>query len=98
MTEKHTNLRGGKGIVTTRTYVTKIFGKEVRFVKFKLYPHSSIGWHFHHLEKELYFTFSSSIRFNESKIWKLFNFCKRGDKHCAANISQKYAKIYAIKF
>lgn len=98
MAEKHSNLRGGEGIVTTRTRILKIFGKKFRFIRLKLYPKASIGWHYHHFEKELYFTFSPHIRFNESKIWKLFNFCKNGNKHCAVNTSAKYAKIYAIKF
>ena len=93
--EIHTNLRGGNGIVVTHT--KKVFG--IYFIKLDLRPESTIGEHFHMGDSEIYLTFSRNIRFCESKKWRLFNFCKKGYAHSAANLSkEKNARIWAVKF
>ena len=97
--EIHRNLRGGKGIITTHTYVFWFFGRYVQFAILTFDCGSHIGWHDHLYQDEIYITFNRSIRFNQSEKWHFFNVCKSGQKHCANNLSFDFpANVYAIKF
>ncbi len=95
MKETHVNLRDGDGIIVTNTSYIKPF----TFVKFTFYKGSTLGAHSHRRSKELMITFSPSIRFNNSKRWKLFDYCKPGKEHSVQNISKNsFAHVFAIKF
>ena len=98
--EKHQNLHGGTGIVTTYTRKIYFFRRRSigRFIILVLEPKSSIGLHQHLGDSEIYVTFNRNIRFCENKKWRFLNYCKKGNMHCAENISNKKAKIFAFKF
>lgn len=102
--EEHVSLRGGKGKITMYTTALKkwiFFGRvsEVKkAIRLEFEPHASVGWHQHTVDNEIYLTFCKSIRFNQKKNWMPINVCIKGDSHCAENIGDKSAKVYALKF
>ena len=93
--EVHENLRGGNGMIITRT--VKVMW--LKFIRLDLDPKASIGHHLHDGDSELYITFNKNIRFCRNPKWKLLNFCKKGSAHSAENLSElEDARIWAVKF
>lgn len=95
--EKHENLRGGDGFVTTYTSVIFLRGKKIKLILMKMYPNSSIGLHQHVDDSEIYFTFNRHVGFGLKKK-KFFNYCPKDGTHSASNLSDRWATVFAIKF
>lgn len=93
--EVHESLRGGNGMVITRT----ISALGMKFIRLDLDPKASIGLHTHDIDSELYISFNKNIRFCGDSKRKLWNLCKKGSTHSAENLSKgKTARIWAVKF
>lgn len=98
----HRGLRGGKGKVVTNTTWLKrwiFFGKpdSLQAITLDFDPFASVGKHMHTTDIEIYITFNRFIRFNKWKFWSPINICLKGHEHCAQNLSNENARVYALK-
>lgn len=101
--EKIENMRGGKGEVEILHLLDKelMLGKARLFAKLSVRPGSSVGFHRHDNEFEIFYILSGEGIFNDNGVSKPIRagdicFTNSGESHSIENVSQKDLEFLAV--